>query len=201
VVKQTPEVPPRREDPPSDFTFLTPSDWFRLRLGDDERAGDVDRLVRDLTRHHPERDSVAPELRAMIESRTRSAGQEDGAIELHLSFSQQDGLPLAAALLVHLSPFPPGSTTRELLSSYAAGGRGAGEVVAHGTGATGRREWTTRTRVDDSVEAESLVVQRLFPSPDSSVYVMLTLSTPLVVIADQMRELFDAICDSFRWIW
>ena len=114
---------------PTDFTFLTPSDWVRIRLGDAERAGDVDRLVSELTRTHPQRDSVAPQIKAMVESKLRSAGQEDGAIEVHLSFSrlptEQGDLPLAASLLVHLSPFPPGSTTAELLTSFAASGRGA----------------------------------------------------------------------------
>lgn len=191
-------------DRPTDFTFLTPSDWVRIRLGDAERAADVDRLVSELTRTHPQRDSVAPQIKAMVESKLRSAGQEDGAIEVHLSFSRlptdQGDLPLAASLLVHLSPFPPGSTTAELLTSFAASGRGAGEVVAHDSGPTGRREWNTTTPVDEKVEAQTLVVQRLLPSPDSSVYVLLTFSTPLLVLSDPMRELFDAISESFRWI-
>lgn len=193
------------DDRPSDFTLLTPSDWVRIRLGDEHRAGDVDRLVGELTRTHPQRDSVAPQVRAMVESRLRSAGQEDGAIEVHLSFSRlatdQGDLPLAASMLVHLAPFPPGSTTAELLTSYAASGRGAGAVVEHDCGPSGRREWTTTTPVDDKVRAESLVVQRLLPSPDSSVYVLLTFSTPLLALSDPMRELFDAISESFRWIW
>ena len=191
-------------DRPTDFTFLTPGDWTRIRLGDDERPGDIARLVEELMRTNPERDSVGPQVRAMVESKLRSAGQEDGAIEVHLSFSRLPtdlgDLPLAASLLVHLAPFPPGSTTQELLTGFAATGRGAGEIVPHDSGPTGRREWTTRTAVDESLDAETLVVQRLLPSPDGTVYVLLTFSTPLMALADQLRDLFEAVTESFRWI-
>ena len=51
-----------------------------------------------------------------------------------------------------------------------------------------------------SIHAIADVVQRLLPSPDSTVYVLLTFSTPLLVLSDPMRELFDAISESFRWI-
>lgn len=200
----SPAAAARAVDRPSDFTFLTPGDWFRIRLEEPELSADVDRLVGELLARHPERDSVAPQVRAMIEARTRSAGQEDGALELHLSFTrlstEQGDLPLAAALLVHLAPFPSAVTTRELLTSFASRGKGEGSIVNHDSGPTARREWRSRTALDERTEAETLVVQRLFPAPDASAYVLLSLSTPLVAIADPMRELFDAMCDSFRWI-
>jgi hypothetical protein len=184
-----------------DFAFLSPDDWARIRLDDEtSRRADIDRLVDRLMRHNPQRDSAAPEVRAMLETRTRTAADGDGAVEMYFSFSQVEGVPRAAGLVVYLLPVPHRSTTRELLTSYVAGGRGSAEVVEHPTGPAARRIGTRHAPLTETVETENLNVQWMLPSPDGTTYALLSFSTPLVALAEPLGDLFDAVAESFHWV-
>lgn len=45
------------------------------------------------------------------------------------------------------------------------------------------------------------MLQRLFVTPDASGPVMLTFSTPMLELCAEKTLLFDAIADSFHWVW
>jgi hypothetical protein len=186
---------------PRDFTFVLPDDWARIRLGRRDRKGDIDRVVDLVTGRRPDRDSLAPQVRRLLEETTERV--DPGAVELYLSFSAPQGYPIACSMTVTLSQQAElGVTAEEVLAGFLTVGgrdadRSAGLHLGHPCGRVARMVPAT---VEGS-RFDTLVVQHAFVIPGTTEFVLLDFSTPLLPLAEAMSALFDAVARSFTWVW
>lgn len=188
---------------PRDFTFVLPDEWFRIRLDKPSRDDDVDALVDLMTGQRPDRDSLGPALRELVHDACDAVG-DLYATEVYLSLSKAAGFPIACSLVVSVVP-PQRSRASgaEVVAGFLgaqrdATERGRVEIVA---GPAGRVRRRVTAEMDGSHRYPTEVVQYLVVVPGSTGFVMLSFSTPLVGVAEPMCALFDAVAESFRWVW
>ena len=189
---------------PNDYLLVVPEGWFRIDLMPGDREPAIARLV-DLQFSGIDN---APHLKRQARDsllRTAQNAYGNGGIEMYVSLQTAAGFPLAASLVVTLTPPHENdavSVPPERLAQSLAG-NGAEVTVITFTGGPAVR---VRRRTEPSSESRSgyrSLVTNLeihTPVPDSSAYLILSFSTPLAPLADAMVGLFDTIAGTLRWI-
>lgn len=188
--------------PPGDFTFAVPDDWVRIRVCNAaERASDVRRLARAVTKGRSDRDALLPKVSQLFQD-AASSYADDYTVEVYLSLVQEGSLPLACALAVGVVPpqgagSDPGQTQAAFLASAAP--RGSAELVDLGAGPVPRLCRRVVTEATSTHRVENYVVQYQHLVPGGG-YVVLSFSTPQLLLLEPLTGLFDAVAGSFRWI-
>ena len=180
----------------SGFGLLTPADWYRIPLHPATRRESsikamVDRQFTGIDNQPILRRKTEDELQGAAE-----AGAEQGGAALYLSYLDAAGVPLSASLLVSLLPQTHERATAALTTH--------GEATVVDLPAAGRA--TRRRRTERSKESRKLgstfpdtIVEYFVPVPGRAELLLLTFSTPLEPLADEMVELFDAVAGTLRW--
>lgn len=188
---------------PRDFSFVTPEDWYCIRVFEPkERKQDVDRLVDLLTRSRPDRDSLAPQVRGFLEAAI-DAYADRTTVEIYLSMLRMESIPIGCALVVNVLPPTPldAASTRAAFIATAAGSSGqSGAIEVEGAPVPWARR-RTRADIDGTHRYDTEVVQYHYTIPGSAGAVMLSFSTPQIALVDPLRAVFDAVAHSFRWVW
>lgn len=112
------------------FTMLLPPGWMRLPVNEATDAVFAE-LIDGVVERAPADRRAA--LGAMLRTASRqslASAREQGAIDLILSFATVDGLPIPASIATFrvVPPASAGSTTAEILVSFATKGASAVEI-------------------------------------------------------------------------
>jgi hypothetical protein len=188
---------------PSDYTLLLPSGWFRIDLDPDRR----DMAVAALVERQFKGLDDAPLLKAQVREelgRQAEEGYHNGGIELYLSLQSAGPLTVPGSLLITLATAPhPGLVPPDELAAHMSGGL-ADRAVSVAELPAGRavRVRARNVPAPDDPSGNTLPVTSVdwhVPVPGSEAYLLLSFSTPLDPVADQMAELFDAVAHSLTW--
>jgi hypothetical protein len=182
------------------LTLVTPEDWFRLPLLEEER---LQRAVREFVSRQFRGKDDRPTLRrelvdALLDQAHRA--RDGGAVDMYLSDLPIGGVPLALSLVVTLLPSPPDLTNLEDLAPGFDDDGVQATVVDLPSGRALRRQ---RVQPMDAEEFEvrqldTLLVDYLVPGPGDTA-LLLTFSSPLVPVAEALAELFEAVAGTVRW--
>ncbi|MFW6695612.1 hypothetical protein [Streptomyces sp. MAR4 CNX-425] len=180
------------------FGLLTPADWYRIPLHPAaQRTASIKAMV---DRQFTGVDNQ-PILRRKTEEELQgaaAAGAEQGGVTLYLSYLDAAGVPLSASLLVSLVP-QHADPLRTATALTARGG--ATEVDLPAAGRATRRRRTERSRQTQKLGSTfaDTIVEYFVPVPGRPELLLLTFSTPLEPLADEMTGLFDAVAGTLRW--
>jgi hypothetical protein len=197
---------------PSGFAISVPSSWFEIDVHPDTRNAAIGALVSERTRAIPElaphRDALARALRSAARSAYANGAAYCGAMAEGF-----DGAVLTASITVSVvrAPGDEGSVESYLRPLVRAGEdspwREVGQVDLPHVGTV------ARTRgVEDVVLPEgggwirSVLMQTFipFPSPGPGggdpLLALVTGSTPILPMADDFLDLFEAITTTFRFV-
>ncbi|MFJ3756878.1 hypothetical protein [Streptomyces sp. NPDC090080] len=194
--------------PPQDYRVVVPDGWFQLPL---DPPDDRDRAIvalADLTfRGVDNAPHLKKQLMRDIQRKAKDA-YKVGGTELYLSTLSVGPVPLASSLLVSV-PAPdrwPRTSDAGELAEHLAGGDlgGCGEVgvaqlPAAGTAVRSRRREDGDPRTQLGNTMPTTTVTYYVPIPASERWLMLTFSTPVDPLADQMVELFDTVARTLHW--
>jgi hypothetical protein len=185
---------------PARLTLVTPEDWYRLPLLEEQRLRrGVGELVDRQFHGRDDRPTLRRELvDALLEQAHRA--REGGGVDMYLSDLPIGGVPLALSLVVALVPFPTGATALEELAPGFDDEGVQTTVVELPAGWALRRQ---RVEATDTPELgvsqlDTLLVDYVLPGPGETA-LMLTFSSPLVLVADALAELFEAVAGTVRW--
>jgi hypothetical protein len=180
-----------------DYSLVVPADWTRLDLtAADGGAAQVRRLVRRLAGGADLRAQLRRELVEQFDAACADA-KARGGVDLYLSTGGPSGTLVAASLLVTVTPQHVGAehAVPAVASAVADGGEATVvEIGGHRAVRSVRQELPAELPADGR---PSLVVQYAFVMPE--VVVMLSFSTPVLVLAESLTVLFDAVAETFRW--
>jgi len=178
---------------PSDYRLILPESWFRIDL----EPGSREKAVAALAERQFQGVDNAPHLKAEARRKLLATADDafrSGGIELYVSLQTAAGFPLAAALVVTLTP--PQEPDRALVTPS----RLAETLTRDGRQVTVIRlpaGQAVRVRTEDP-PATSLDIH--IPVPGSGAYLLLSFSTPLAPLAGALVGMFDAIAATLRWI-
>ena len=188
------------EAAPARLTLVTPEDWYRLPLLEEQRLRrGVAELVDRQFRGKDDRPTLRRELvDALLEQAHRA--REGGGVDMYLSDLPISGVPLALSLVVSLVPFPADATDLEDLAPGFDDEGVQATVVELPAGRALRRQ---RVEARDAPELavtqlDTLLVDYLLPGPGETA-LLLTFSSPLVPVAEALSELFEAVAGTVRW--
>jgi hypothetical protein len=188
---------------PRSYRLVVPDSWFRIPLEDERQRKDA---TRALTNRVFRGIADAPRLRARLLNRLddeASAAQAVGGLELYMSMLEAAGFPLSASLLVSLVTGPPvGTDGTEAASSLGALLRGEGKNVRTGTvaGQPAVRAFHQSDGDGQGTVAPVAGQDVYVLVPGGRAWLLMSFSTPVVELAPQMLELFDAITGTLSWI-
>jgi len=212
---------PRR---PTGYRLVLPPDWWHVPLGASRHAS-VAALIRHQVHRSPK--EAAPLLRGGLRRELTTIVERAslaGASDLYLSVGTEQGIPLAASLLVHRMPLPRTGTddplvALEILARSAAGGASVLRFpVVRGEALAVRRS-TPMTVPDSALDAlgkslghearRAAAAYQPFtthfdvfvPVPCSAEVLLLAFSTPLPPLAEAFVDLFEAMACSLSWTY
>jgi hypothetical protein len=186
----------------------------RIDAGEDRRARDVARFVRDRFKGTDHLPQVRRRLEESLLAHVERADQE-GALELYLSTEQVGGLPLSSSLVVTFLPGPGGAEVADgdLQEMLLAAAEEAGEdVVVDRRLVTWEGGWAVRRLVERAAPSgDDPLGRELGPAPTFGVEwfrpipgtggdsLLLAFSSPLLPVRDALTELFDTVAGSLVW--
>ncbi|MFJ3235155.1 hypothetical protein [Streptomyces sp. NPDC086787] len=193
--------------PPEDYSVIVPDGWFQLPLDPDVR----DRAIVALAERTFHGVDNAPHLKKELMQDLQRKAKEAysvGGTELYLSTLSIGKVPLASSLLISIpaaDEWPRTSDVEELAEHLAgpelADGAELGVVQLEAAGKAVRYRHCS----DPAPEAQlgnrlpTTSVTYYVPVPATGRWLMLSFSTPLDPLADQMVELFDAVAGTLHW--
>lgn len=181
-----------------DYALVVPSDWRRIDLtAPDGVAGQVKRFVQRLVGGADLQASLRHEITQHLQTAAEEAARR-GGVDLYLAAGGASGGLLAASLLVTVTPQDVGAehAAGRLPAAVGDGAESASVVELDGRPAVRvvRREQGTELALDGR---PSLVVQYTVPLP--AAVVLLSFATPLLVLAEPLTAVFDAVAETVRF--
>lgn len=188
---------------PSRLTLLTPEDWYRLPLLEEPA---LKRAVAEYAGRHfrgkDDRPTLRRELVGALLGEAHRA-REGGAVDMYVSGLPVGGVPLAISLVVTVVPFRTGGEPLDTLAPGLDADGVQAVVVELPSGRALRRQRVDPVELGALAEPgtpplDTLLVDYLLPGPGETA-VLLTFSSPLVVVAEALAELFEAVAGTVRW--
>lgn len=203
TVTELPQLPAPVSPPVEGIRLATPADWFDLDLDPRTSDASIRQLVRErVPGRHPDQVARRRELTDLLLQATRQARLQ-GAVLASVLATVMAGRPVSADLLAAVTPVA-GEVDLPALGDRLAAEPGPTEklrdlgVVELPAGPALRiRKGVRPTVLGREVDTE--VVQHFVPVPGGERMMVLTFSTPVVVLADAFAELFDAIAGTLRF--
>ncbi|NHC47483.1 hypothetical protein [Motilibacter aurantiacus] len=204
---------------PTGYDIVLPPAWWHVPLGSGRHAS-VAALIRHQVRRSPKeaaallRGGLRRELAGIVERAAHS-----GASDLYLSLGVEQGIPLAASLVVQRLPGATGITgnSLELVERVIVQSGGTTRPLrvgrGRGLGVAGRRVEMHvlpesvldggRAPLDASTLPQSCTTHLdvFIPVPQSADLLLLAFSTPVPALADAFVDLFEAMAQSLTWTY
>lgn len=193
--------------PPADYNLLVPDGWFQVSLDPEERDRCIVALVDLQFRGIDNAPHLKQELMRDMQKRAKDA-YGIGGTELYLSLLTAGPVPLASSLLVSVpgaGEWPACSDADELaehLTERHVGGNaelGVTQLEAAGKAVRIRRREAPEPESQLGNTLPTTTLTYYVPIPATQRWLMLTFSTPLDPLADQMVELFDTVAGTLHW--
>lgn len=195
-------------DRPSGYQLLTPESWWWIPLDEDRLLRSVDRLVRHQVGLADDKAQLRREIRDLIVTQAVQA-RAVGGIDFWISLTTAGPLPLAASLVISMTPpaslEQPFTLDEEGLNALAASmneDNDAPYMVEHLPVGPGlRRERASVAHIDDAEEdLETFHLDWMVPVPSGNGSMLfLAYSTPLPELAEGFADLFDAVTATLSW--
>jgi hypothetical protein len=208
--------------PPSDYNVIVPDGWFQLPLAPDDRDRGIVALAEQQFRGVDNAPHLKKQFMREMQKKAKSA-YVVGGTELYISTLTIASLPLSSSLLISIpraDEFPACSDAHEL-AGHLSGGNASGSAASSGDGggnedgkaelgvvtlaAAGDAVRQRRKEAPDAVaqlgnsELPSTLLTYYVPIPATTRWLLLSFSTPMDPLADQMVELFDVVAGTLHW--
>jgi hypothetical protein len=192
------------------FALSVPDSWFEVDVHPDTRNASIQELVSERLRDVPELFEHRATIARALRSAARSA-YAAGAVYCGTMVQGLDGAVLTATVTVTLVDAPDDKTGVETIAQQLTAVPRSGpdatwrEVVYAELPEVGR---VPRTQgVDDVTMPEGsgwirTILMQTFvpvPGPKSTRVAVITCSSPILPLADEMLDLFDAVTSTFRF--
>lgn len=193
------------------WRIVTPDEWDRLPTEPQAGAAAVRRIA---ARQFRGQDHL-PHLRAQLEDtlvKTLADARETGGVELYLSNILVGDIPLPTSLVVSVLPWTEEAGDKraleilqeELERAELDDGQDFESTVEQVDGGHALRRITTMPHSGLGAEAalpDSFGLQWWFPMPgEEPALLLLSFSSPLVMLRDGLTELFDAVASTVRFV-
>jgi hypothetical protein len=189
--------------PPTDYNLVVPDGWFKVSLDPEQR----DRSILALAEQQFRGIDNAPLLKAQVMrelQRTAKDAYQAGGIELYLSTLQIGPLPLSSSLLVSFPPpgtMPPSTNVHAVAETRRQRGAESAVVALTAAGKAVREVRSEAASPDRQLgnELPTTTVKYYVPVPATDEWLLMSFSTPVDPLAQQMVRLFDAVADTLHW--
>lgn len=188
--------------PPRDYRLAIPEGWDRIALNPEKLDGQIERVVARVTRGKDSLPHVKQQLREAVKGQALQA-YANGGIELYLSTQQVGDIVLSASLLTTFVPANNGPlpTLIQHGTNLAKEGEDV-SMVDLAVGPALRHRY--REQADPSAQYGNTVpithLDYHVTVPNSEAQMILSYSTPLEPLANQMVQLFDTITATLQWM-
>jgi hypothetical protein len=200
---------------PTGFAITVPSSWFEVDVHPDTRNAAISALVTERTRAIPELAPHRDTLTRALRSAARSA-HANGAAYCGVMAQGFDGAVLSASVTVSIIRAPDSDAGAATITRYLqplprrsenAPWREVGQIELPNLGSM-----PCTRGVEDVVLPEgegwvrSVLMQTFVPFPDPAQgrvpdrFAMITASSPILPMATDLLDLFEAITSTFRFI-
>jgi hypothetical protein len=190
------------------FALTVPSDWFELELRPALREASIKALVHERVRGQPQlREARSGIVKLLLDYAERAWA---GGARYCACFVQPTAEgPITGAVTVTLTAAPtqPGTvgplTVDGLVAALdgiaAPAARPASVVEIDEVGPAARTYGVEDVPVPGGGRVRSVVMQTLLPVPASTDVVLVTGSSPVLWLEEQLLDLFDAVTSTFRF--
>ncbi|MFL6110896.1 MAG: hypothetical protein ACJ786_06040 [Catenulispora sp.] len=189
--------------PPRDYRLAFPEGWDRIVLDPEILDRQIERIVERATRGQDDIPHLKRQLADALKERAMQAWA-NGGVELYLSNQQVGEVTLSAALVTTLVPAKddtPLPTLHQHGTALAAKGEDV-SMVDLAVGPALRHRY--RELPDPAAQYGNTLpithVDYTLAVPNTTSQLMLSFSTPLEPLANQMVVLFDTIAATMQWM-
>ncbi|MBS2538215.1 hypothetical protein KGQ20_36235 [Catenulispora sp. NF23] len=187
---------------PRDYRLATPEGWNRIVLEPAKLDGQIDRIVSQVTRGKDDVPHLKQQLAEALKAQALQAWG-NGGMELYLSMQQVGEVMLSGSLLT--TYVPPKDGPLPTLVEHGTSLAKQGEDVSMVDLAVGPALRHRYRELPDPANqyGNSLPITHLdyhLEVPNSQAQIILSFSTPLEPLANQMVTLFDTITATIQWL-
>lgn len=192
------------------FTLAVPSSWWELDVRPGSREAALESLVEEQVRDVPELRPHRTALSRLLREQARSAW-EAGACYCATMVDPTEEGPVTASVVVLVVPAPVPTDGRDRLTVMmepfaarpASGTHGTWRSVelieVSGAGRAGRIWGVDDVQLPDGAGLlRTVVMQTLVPLPGVDRVLVLTCSSPVLPLADDLLDLFDAVSSTLE---
>ncbi|MGW0909326.1 hypothetical protein [Streptomyces sp. NPDC002853] len=198
--------------PPSDYNVIVPDGWFQLPLAPEQRDQGIMALADQQFRGVDNAPHIKKQFMREMQRKAKGA-YGIGGTELYISTLAVGQLPLASSLLISI-PGPdewPKISDPEELAEHLASKDGSDEpedetaelgvvtLAAAGRAVRQRRRELSDASAQLGSTLPNTLVTYYVPIPATKSWLLLSFSTPVDPLADQMVELFDVVAGTLHW--
>ena len=186
------------------FRIAAPANWFTLDLNPTTYRENITSLIEQRLGSGPEHEQARRDLFELLDRFTSDA-IDQGAIQAFLLSDKIGDRPLAASLVCTVAATPE----TPVLDDIAAGMRSAAKRGSHsevkivelpsGLAVRTRGRRKAHVPIDSTPAIEVEMVQYFLAVPGRDALLLLSFSTPDLVIVGAIVELFDAMAASLSW--
>lgn len=187
------------------YTIAVPASWYELDLEPATRADSIRRLVEDRTRG----DDAMWEQRRGLERlllEQAQAARESGATYCASFSMPTDEGPVTGTVTVSLVMDPAADEPSILHEAFRPVERREGDLTPYTDVSTlevGGRRCVRSQGIEDAALGDGHYVRNVsmltaVPVPEHGRVFLVACSSPVVVLADQLLDLFDAVSGTFR---
>ncbi|MCX5361626.1 hypothetical protein OG864_23235 [Streptomyces sp. NBC_00124] len=192
---------------PTDYNVVVPDGWFQLSLDPEERDRGIIALAELTFRGQDNAPLLKKQFMEDLQRKAKDAYQVGGT-ELYLSTMAVGPVPLASSLLISV-PGPdewPETSDAEALAEHLADRSRAdnGEIGVVDLAVAGKAVRQRRREVADPARQlgntlPTTTLTYYVPIPTTTRWLLLSFSTPIDQLANQMVELFDTVAGTLHW--
>lgn len=193
------------------FTINVPDSWFEIDVHPDTRNAAITALVAERTRAVPALQPHRAALAKALREAARSA-HANGAVYCGAMVEGFDGAVLTASVTVAVAEVPGGDSGRATIESYLrplprrgddSPWRQVEQVELPHAGRVARTRGVEDVPLPDGAGwIRSVLLQTFvpFPGPAPTRIAMITGSSPILPLTDELFDLFDAVTSTFRFV-
>ncbi len=190
------------------FALTVPPDWFELELRPALREASIKALVHERVRGQAQLREARPGIvKLLLEYAERAWASGARYCACFVQPTAEGPITGAVTVTLTAAPTPPGSpapltvdalvTALDRIAAQAA--RPASVVQIEEVGEAARTYGVEDVPMPNGALVRNVVMQTLVPVPGSTDVVLITGSSPVLWLEEQLLDLFDAVSSTFRF--
>lgn len=198
--------------PAAGFSITVPNTWFEIEVDPATRSASINELVRARTRGVPALAARRDEIAQLLRAAAREAAAS-GAVYCGVMVEPVEGTGLTASVTVSL--LPPADADRRLDTAGAIAATLREKTARHpddtwttvsvidlpGVGPAARAAGVEDVEMPDSSGwIRATLMQTFVPTPGGDGVVLISCSSPNIVLVQPLHDLFDAVSGTFRFL-